>query len=154
ITYSDSVTAGNCVNQVVSVIMRHWTIIDDCGNSISQDQTITIKDTAARCCGTNCPPVSGAIRSGFNGTAISTNNFIWFNANFNAKGIPSTGATIFFRNSTLVITSAAGNFNYAVPDGKIVFTPGVTCATTMFDGAMWVTTVPLKDNDEILLSAL
>lgn len=37
ITYSDSVLAG--------VITRTWTVTDDCGNSTSQDQTITVEDT-------------------------------------------------------------------------------------------------------------
>ena len=101
-----------------------------------------------------CPPVTSSINSGFNGTTISTVNFIWFNANFSATGIPSTGATIFFKNSSVAVNSAYGLYTYPVPDGKITFDPRATCATTTFDGTQWVTTVPLAGSDEILLSAL
>src|SRR5439155_23102304 len=36
---------GACVNHVVKVITRTWTVTDACGNSASQAQTITLKDT-------------------------------------------------------------------------------------------------------------
>src|SRR5258706_18513 len=39
--------------------------------------------------------------SNFNGTSIQGGSFIWFNANLTASGIPSTGATVFFQNSTI-----------------------------------------------------
>jgi hypothetical protein len=39
--------------------------------------------------------------SNFNGTPINGGSFIWFNANLKADGIPSTGAKVFFRNSTI-----------------------------------------------------
>jgi hypothetical protein len=98
--------------------------------------------------------VTSSITSSFNGTSISTANSIWFNANFTAKGVPATGGTIFFKNSSISITSAKGNFAYAVPDGRIVFSPSVSCATTLFNGAQWVTTVPVSGSDEILVAAL
>lgn len=41
----------------------------------------------------------------FNGTAISGTSYIWFNANFTASGIPSTGATLTFTNSTISFTA-------------------------------------------------
>jgi hypothetical protein len=53
-----------------------------------------------------------------------------------------------------MITSKNGTFSYAVPDGTIVFSPTATCATTTFSGGQWMTTVPVKGSDEILLSAL
>src|SRR5206468_700431 len=47
VTHSDSETSGACSNHVVKVITRTWTVTDACGNSASQAQTITVKDTTA-----------------------------------------------------------------------------------------------------------
>ena len=44
-TYSDSVTPGECANE--SVITRTWSLTDDCGNTTTADQTITVVDTTA-----------------------------------------------------------------------------------------------------------
>ena len=44
-TYSDSVAAGSCANE--SVITRTWTLVDDCGNTTEQTQTINVVDTTA-----------------------------------------------------------------------------------------------------------
>ncbi|WP_417445228.1 gliding motility-associated C-terminal domain-containing protein [Joostella sp.] len=44
-TYIDVVKAGNCgLNQTIT---RTWTLEDDCGNTVTHDQTITLKDTTA-----------------------------------------------------------------------------------------------------------
>src|SRR5207249_3381543 len=48
VTHSDGETSGACVNHVVKVITRTWTVTDACGNSASQAQTITLKDTIPR----------------------------------------------------------------------------------------------------------
>src|SRR5437870_8140455 len=47
VTHSDSETSGACSSHVVKVITRTWTVTDACGNSASQAQTITLKDTSA-----------------------------------------------------------------------------------------------------------
>src|SRR5207302_976932 len=47
ITHTDTPVDGNCAAKVVKTITRHWTVTDACGNSTSQDQTITVKDTTA-----------------------------------------------------------------------------------------------------------
>ncbi|MBO6943377.1 MAG: gliding motility-associated C-terminal domain-containing protein, partial [Psychroserpens sp.] len=44
-TFSDTVADGACANE--SVITRTWTLVDDCGNTTTQVQTITIEDTTA-----------------------------------------------------------------------------------------------------------
>src|SRR5881628_3565481 len=45
ISHTDTPTSGNCVDQVVKTITRHWVVTDACGNHTDQDQTITVKDT-------------------------------------------------------------------------------------------------------------
>ena len=44
-TYSDSVTDGSCTNE--SIITRTWTLSDDCGNTTTQTQRISVLDTTA-----------------------------------------------------------------------------------------------------------
>jgi hypothetical protein len=102
----------------------------------------------------SCPvPASNA--SNFNGTPISGGSFIWFNANFNASGIPTTGATITFTNPTITFT-ADQPYTVAAPNGQIIFDPTAQCASTTFDSATntWKTRVPLAGSDEIFLSGL
>jgi hypothetical protein len=97
-----------------------------------------------------CIPSSNA--SNFNGTPIPSGDYIWFNANFTASGIPSSGATIFFQSSTIKFRTTT----LAVPNAQITFSPSATCATTSFDTATntWLTTVPISGSDEIFLSGL
>jgi len=92
--------------------------------------------------------------SNFNGTPIEPGNFIWFNANFTASGIPSTGATISFTASTITFTADQA-YNVNVPNAQITFSPGA-CASTTFDTLTntWMTTVPLAGSDEIFLSGV
>jgi hypothetical protein len=99
-------------------------------------------------------PASGNT-SNFNGTPIKTGNVIWFNANFTVSGIPSTGATISFNNSTIAFT-ADQEYTLAVPSSQIIFDPTAICASTTFDTATnsWTTTVPLAGSDEIFLTGL
>ena len=107
----------------------------------------------------NCPQqclAHSGIASNFNGTGISAGDYIWFNANFTASGVPSSGATIFFENSTIQFTANGTPYNLAVPNAKITFSPSATCSSTTFDGATntWITTVPVQGDDEIFLSGL
>lgn len=93
--------------------------------------------------------------SNFNGTSISPGTFIWFNANFTASGIPSTGATVLFRQSSIQFT-ANQNYNLQVPNAEITFSPSATCSSYTFDTATntWQTIVPVKGDDEIFLTGL
>jgi hypothetical protein len=96
-----------------------------------------------------------ANNSNFNGTPINGGSVIWFNANLKASGIPGTGATIFFQNSTIQFT-ADHAYNLAVPNAQITFSPTAICASTSFDTLTqtWMTTVPLSGSDEVFLSGL
>ena len=93
--------------------------------------------------------------SNFNGTNIKDGAYIWFNANFTAKGVPSTGATITFTGSNISF-NANQAYNLAVPNGKIVFSPNAMCSSTTFDSVSntFMTTVPISGSDEILLTGL
>jgi len=100
-----------------------------------------------------CPPSSNI--SNFNGTSIEPGGFIWFNANFTASGVPSTGATIFFTGSTITFT-ADQSYSVSVPNAQITFSPSAVCAATSFDTSTqtWKTTVPLSGSDEVFLSGV
>jgi hypothetical protein len=92
----------------------------------------------------------------FNGTAINGGDFIWFNANFTASGIPSKGTTVTFTNSTISFTANGVNYNLAVPDSTITFSASATCATVSFDKVnnQWDVVLPVSGSDEIFLSGL
>jgi hypothetical protein len=93
--------------------------------------------------------------SNFNGTPIESGSFIWFNANFTASGIPSTGAMISFTASTINFT-ADQPYTVNVPNAKITFDPNAACAKTTLDTLTntWMTTVPLAGSDEIFLTGV
>lgn len=100
-----------------------------------------------------CSPSTNS--SNFNGTPIDSGRFIWFNANFTASGVPSTGATIFFAASTITFT-ADQPYTVSVPNAQITFSPNTACASTSFDTGSntWMTTVPLLGSDEIFLTGV
>jgi len=100
-----------------------------------------------------CSPATNF--SNFNGTPIASGNFIWFNANFTASGIPSTGATISFQASTITFTTDQP-YTVNVPNSQITFDPTAACASTTFDSGSntWMTTVRLSGSDEIFLAGV
>jgi hypothetical protein len=93
--------------------------------------------------------------SNFNGTPINGGDFIWFNANFSAKGIPLSGANIFFQNSTIQFT-ADQVYSLSVPNAHITFDPTASCTSTSYDAVSntFNTTVPVSGSDEIFLTGL
>ena len=110
---------------------------------------------AASCAMAQTCPAGSTNISNFNGTPIHGGSFIWFNANFSASGVPSTGATISFTGSTVTFT-ADQQYTVSVPNALITFSPNVTCSSTTFDTGSntWTTTVPLAGSDEIFLSGV
>src|ERR1041385_6624089 len=103
------------------------------------------------------PSVCGnsSISSNFNGTAINDSSTIWFNANASIKGVPSTGATITFDQSTITFTAGGTDYTVAVPAATITFSPGASGATTSFDPATgWTTTVPVDAGGNVFVSGV
>ena len=93
--------------------------------------------------------------SNFNGTPIQGGDYIWFNANMQVNGIPSSGATLSLTNSTISFTADKA-YNVPVPNSQITFSPSASCSTVTFDSLTnsWIVTVPISGSDEIFLSGL
>ena len=132
-------------------------VLSDSAGTVFNSVLISFSPDAAHC-GPPPPPPCGTTSSNvsnFNGTPISGGDYIWFNANFSASGIPATGATVTFRDSTIQFT-ADQTYNLTVPNAQISFSPTATCASTTFDSATntWNTIVPIAGSDEIFLSGL
>ena len=100
-------------------------------------------------------PAQTSNTSNFNGTPIKGGDYIWFNANFTASGVPSTGAKLTLTNSRIMFT-ADQTYNLEVPNAQITFSPSASCTSTTFDTLTntWMTTVPVSGDDEIFLSGL
>ena len=110
-------------------------------------------------CGPVPPPacsVQSANSSNFNGTPVNGGDYVWFNANFTASGIPSSGATVSLTGSTISFTEGGTQYQLAVPNAQIVFSPSATCSSTTFSTLTntWTTTVPVRGDDEIFLTGL
>ena len=110
-------------------------------------------------CGLPPPPPCSARSfndSNFNGTPVNAGDYVWFNANFTATGIPSSGAKVTLTDSTISFLEGGTQHQLAVPNAQIVFSPGATCSSTTFDTMTntWTTTVPVQGDDEIFLSGL
>jgi hypothetical protein len=94
--------------------------------------------------------------SNFNGTSVPAGSYIWFNANFKANHVPSTGVTIDFTNGNISFTAGGTPYSLPVPNAKITFSPSASCTSTTFDSITntWMTTVPVSGDDEIFLTGL
>ena len=116
---------------------------------------LMVAAAAFSACAADVCPSTSTNASNFNGTPIAPGRFIWFSANFTASGIPSTGATILFSNSTITFT-ADQPYTVNVPNAQVTFSPNAACSSTTFDTASntWMTTVPLAGSDEIFLSSV
>jgi hypothetical protein len=105
-------------------------------------------------CGMSCVSQNS---SNFNGNPIRSGNYIWFNANFTVSGLSqNTTTTIVFENPTIQFSANNQNYNLAVPNALITFSPTALCSTTLFNAALnrWETIVPTSGSDEIFLSGL
>jgi hypothetical protein len=110
-------------------------------------------------CEATPPPACAAMSgngSNFNGTSLDSGQWIWLNANFTAKGIPSTGAVITFNNSKILNAGNGTVLTNSAPSARITFSPSAPCSTTTFDTMTntWFTIVPMRQDDEIFLTGV
>jgi hypothetical protein len=121
-------------------------------------QEISFSPSSLTCAPPTPPPCSAQSinSSNFNGTPINGGAYIWFNANFTASGIPSSGATVSLTNSTIDFTQSGTPYQLSAPNAQVVFSPSATCSSTTFNTMTntWTTTVPVKGDDEIFLTGL
>src|SRR5438132_1601268 len=79
------------------------------------------------------PSTVSTIAGNFNGTAIPAGDVLWFDAAFQASGLPKTGAaTIHVEDGAIDFTANGTPYHVAVPNGVIVLTPGATTASVSF----------------------
>ena len=107
-TYMDVVNAGNCAGQ--EVITRTWTLVDDCGNTATQIQTITAVDlitptfpkpddvTIYTDDGATCPGVADIVLPVDQMNPIVSGNAPF---NFTVHGLIQAGPTVYTDNCSL-----------------------------------------------------
>jgi hypothetical protein len=156
--YNDVITAGNCANNFI--ITRTWTATDECGNSSSDVQSITVEDTTAPVV---TVPAADLSMECFDATAVAT----WAataSANDNCDGtltvIPTYTAPADNCNQTVTVTftatDACGNIGTATKDftvddntAPVVTVPAADLAMECFDAtavAIWAATASANDN--------
>lgn len=111
------------------------------------------------CPGPPPPPpctASATNSSNFNGTPVPAGSYLWFNANFTANNVPSSGVTMDFTNGNISFTAGGTAYNIPVPNAKITFSSSASCTSTTFDTGSntWITTVPISGDDEIFLTGV
>src|SRR6266566_2249742 len=123
----------------------------------SGNVAITFSPNTLSCPGPPPPPpcvATATNSSNFNGTSVPAGSFLWFNANFTAHNVPSSGVTIDFTNGNVSFKAGGTPYSLAVPNAKITFSATALCTSTTFDSVTntWMTTVPISGDDEIFLT--
>lgn len=97
---------------------------------------------------------STSIASNFNGTAVTSPEYIWFTSHMtNLTGVPLSGGTLYFTNQTITIFDSSlpgGSVVLAVPNGSITINPTISSPTITFDAAGSHTLISGIGNDPIL----
>jgi hypothetical protein len=150
-TFSDEVTKPLSLTDNYIASSGSASLAFSNGQIINTVPSITFSPASVNC-SPPPPPLCQASTSNvsnFNGTPIAAGNFIWFNANFTANGVPTTGATVTFTNSTITFKTSTASFNLPVPNAQITFSPSVSCVSTTFDSLnnRFVTTAPIGGSD-------
>src|SRR5207248_6744442 len=97
------------------------------------------------------------IAGNFNGAAIPAGDFLWFDAAFQASGVPKTGtATIHVEDGAIDFTANGTPYHVAVPNGVIVLTPGATTASVSFDPSDndWDVSAPAGGTGDVFMGGV
>jgi len=127
------------------------------GTPVYGGANVMASNPAVLICQAVTPPCSttGSNASNFNGTAIPSGDYIWFNSNFTANGVKD-GTNFYLTQSTIQFSSNGASYSVLVPNAVITFKASVSCASTSFNTTLnrWETIVPLSGSDEIFLSGV
>jgi hypothetical protein len=120
---------------------------------------IQFSPTSLTCSSQPPPPKTsgkGIDTESFDGSSIEEGNYVWFNANFSVTGIPKSGGVITFTSSKVVDAETGLPLTNSVPNAQITFSPSAACASTTFSTMTntWITTVPMRADDEIFLAGV
>ena len=113
ISHSDSFGESNCFEG--DVIVRTWTVMDDCGNASSQDQIINLVDDNAPFftsvpedvnleCGDELPGIFATAEDGCSSVTVSISD--------DYGDVNCTGMEVIYR--TFTAEDGCGNFGYAI----------------------------------------
>ena len=96
------------------------------------------------------PSESSTATSTFNGTSISSGDYVWFNAVLKLTGltVPNTATlTISFTSQQITITPTSGSpVILSPPNAEVIYQPGASgSGSTAFTSGEWVTTIPWAD---------
>src|SRR5258708_9856302 len=103
--------------------------------NVSASGTVTVGDSGpvditftpnTLSCPTSTPPpcvATATNSSNFNGTFVPAGSFLWFNANFTAHDVPSSGVTIDFTKGNISFTAGGTPYSLAGPQSHIYFFP-------------------------------
>jgi hypothetical protein len=113
--------------------------VDPFASSAASNQASTTTMTVGSCAG-----VASSLSANFNGTAIPSDDFIWFNSVGKISGLGSTPVTLFVRRSSITMTINGTLTTVPVPDANITFDPNAIAATTTFNTSLnlWQTILP------------
>lgn len=97
-----------------------------------------------------------SIAAKFNSAPISSSSYIWFTSVLTPAGLGGSPVTVYVRNSTITFSAAGTNYIVPGPDANLVFTPGLTTTTAVFNAPnLWVITAPTAGlSGNTLLDAL
>jgi hypothetical protein len=132
ITHSDAFGAYNCFEG--DVIIRTWTVTDECGNADSQDQIINLVDDNAPFftdipldleleCGDDLPTVFATAEDACSSVTVSISDEF--------GDVNCTGMEVLYR--TFIAEDACGNFGYAVQTITRVDTEAPVATVEDFD---------------------
>ncbi|WP_083702174.1 gliding motility-associated C-terminal domain-containing protein [Mangrovimonas sp. DI 80] len=118
-TYTDATTEGECANE--STITRTWTLVDACGNTTTQTQTISIQDTTAPTINTE----AASLTVECDGTGNQTDFNEWLASNGGASATDNC-SEVTWTNDFTELSAACGNTGAAT----VTFTATDACGNT------------------------